>query len=277
MSAFCARIRLARAKRKDLDCQMEIKVLGAHNTESRNTRYMCLLIDDVLALDAGGLTSSLSFRAQQKIKTILLTHHHYDHVRDIPTIAINFFLRGARINIGGSQPVYDAIFNHLMNKDLYPNFMELPENNPTVKFTLLEPFKPIQIEGYSVLPVQVKHSIPAMGYQVTSPDGKTFFYTGDTGPDIKECWQYISPQVLFIEVTAPNRYEEFAARVGHLTPNLLQRELISFRSLKGYLPQVVTVHMNPMEEKEIASELELLSQTLNCDISMSYEGMRVQL
>ncbi len=53
---------------------MKIKVLGAHNTESRNTKYMSLLVDDVLALDAGGLTSSLSFRSQMKIKAVLLTH-----------------------------------------------------------------------------------------------------------------------------------------------------------------------------------------------------------
>ncbi len=42
---------------------MNIRVLGAHNTESRTTRYMSLLVDGILALDAGGLTSSLSFNA----------------------------------------------------------------------------------------------------------------------------------------------------------------------------------------------------------------------
>ena len=31
---------------------MDITILGAHNTESENTRLICLLIDDVLAIDA---------------------------------------------------------------------------------------------------------------------------------------------------------------------------------------------------------------------------------
>ena len=35
---------------------MKIKVPGAHNTESKNTNYMCLLIDDILALNAGDLS-----------------------------------------------------------------------------------------------------------------------------------------------------------------------------------------------------------------------------
>ena len=76
---------------------MNIRFLGAHNCESQNSRCACLLIDDILAIDAGGLTSSLSFPAQQNLKAILLTHQHYDHIKDIPTIAMNFGLSEATI------------------------------------------------------------------------------------------------------------------------------------------------------------------------------------
>ncbi|GAH38128.1 unnamed protein product, partial [marine sediment metagenome] len=78
---------------------MKIQILGAHNCESQNSKLITLLIDDTLAIDAGGLTSSLSFPAQQKLKAILLTHQHYDHIRDVPAIAMNFYLAGATINI----------------------------------------------------------------------------------------------------------------------------------------------------------------------------------
>ena len=47
---------------------MDIKLLGTHNTESRDTRLVSLLIDGVLAIDAGALTSSLSFEDQLKLK-----------------------------------------------------------------------------------------------------------------------------------------------------------------------------------------------------------------
>ncbi|GAH21991.1 unnamed protein product [marine sediment metagenome] len=82
---------------------MNIQVLGAHNCESQNSKFISLLIDDILVIDAGGLTSSLSFAAQQKIKAILLTHQHYDHIRDVPAIAMNFYLCGATINIYSTQ------------------------------------------------------------------------------------------------------------------------------------------------------------------------------
>ena len=51
---------------------MQIKVLGAHNLESENTRFCSLLIDGVIAVDAGALTSSLSFTEQQEIEAVLI-------------------------------------------------------------------------------------------------------------------------------------------------------------------------------------------------------------
>ena len=103
---------------------MKVQVLGAHNTESQDTKLMSLVIDDILALDAGGLTSSLSFSAQLKLKAILITHQHYDHIRDIPAIAMNFFLRRKVINIYSTPPVKEAVLTHLLSGDIYPRFQE---------------------------------------------------------------------------------------------------------------------------------------------------------
>ena len=256
---------------------MNIWVLGAHDCESENTRLISLLIDDVLAIDAGALTSTLSFEAQQKIKAILLTHQHYDHVRDIPTIAINLFLRGATINVYSTPEVYDAITTHLMDDALYPNFHQRPPHNPTVRLTKIKPGKAEQIEGYSVLAVPVNHSVPTVGYQIASPDGKVVFYTGDTGPGLSNCWQRVSPQLIITEVTAPDKYKEEAANSGHLTPSLLKQELTSFREINGYLPPVVVVHMNPHLEKEIAAEIVRVEKALSSSITIAYEGMQLNL
>ena len=43
---------------------MELRVLGAHNMESKHTRMESHLIDGVLALDAGSITRALSFDEQ---------------------------------------------------------------------------------------------------------------------------------------------------------------------------------------------------------------------
>ena len=78
---------------------MKIRVLGAHNCERQNFRMISLLVDGVLAIDAGALTSGLSLEEQKRIKALLLTHQHYDHVRDVPALAMSLFLGGATTRI----------------------------------------------------------------------------------------------------------------------------------------------------------------------------------
>ncbi len=256
---------------------MDIRFLGTHNCESREAKCISLLIDDTVAIDAGGLTSSLSLAAQQKLKAILLTHQHYDHIRDIPVLAMNLYLDGHTINIYSIKPALEALSSYLLDGELYPKFLENPASEPTIKFTIIEPHQPLTIAGYSVLAVPVSHSVPTVGYQITSPDGKTVFYTGDTGPGLSQCWQHISPQLLVIEVTAPNQFEDFGRESGHLTPSLLKEELGNFQEIKGYLPQTILVHMNPRLEEEIAAETSAVAESLGGEITLAYEGMQIRL
>lgn len=256
---------------------MQIKVLGAHNLESENTRFCNLLIDGTIAIEAGALTSSLTLADQQKLKAVLLTHQHYDHIRDIPALAINYQEHESSIDIYSTQAVYEALTNHFINDIIYPNFTKRPQKKPAVRLQIIEPGKEISIDGYSVLPVKVTHAIPTIGYQITSAEGKTVFYTSDTGPGLTECWEVVSPELLIIETTAPNSYKEFALKTGHLTAELLQKELEDFRKRKAYLPKTVVVHMSPIHEKTIEEEIAVAAQNLGSEIQLGFEGMQIDI
>ncbi len=256
---------------------MKINILGAHNIESKDTGCACLLIDDVLALDAGALTSRLSLKEQQKIRAVLLTHQHYDHIKDIPILGMNCYLLGKTLEIYTTRPGYEELAAYLLDGKMYPDFREKPPEKPALHFIMVEPGREVSIDGYRILPVTVNHAIPCVGYQVTPPDGKKLFYTSDTGPGLAECWRRISPELLIIEVTSINKYRDFAVEVGHLTPALLKKELESFRELKGYLPRVVTVHANPLDEKELEAELSVVAGILKIDIQLGREGMNIIL
>jgi ribonuclease BN (tRNA processing enzyme) len=238
---------------------------------------VCLLIDGILAIDAGALTSNLSIADQQKLKAILLTHHHYDHIRDVPAIAVNLFFNGGSVRIYSTPSVLTSIETHLLNGEIYPKYQELPESKPTINLNSIVPYKPETIEGYGILAVPVNHGNITVGYQISNAHGKAMFYTADTGPGLFECWKYVSPQLLIAEVTFSNRYAEFATNAQHLTPTFLSEELIKFRELKGYLPQVIVVHMDYTLEGEIKDELAVVAKALNASITIAYEGMQLNI
>jgi phosphoribosyl 1,2-cyclic phosphodiesterase len=256
---------------------MNIRILGAHNSESQSTKCACLLIDDTLAIDAGGLTSNLSIADQQRIESILLSHQHYDHIRDVPGIALTCSLQGASINVYSTLQVRNTIETHLLNGQIYPRFQEFPEAKPTVKFNLIKVHESQRINGHRFLPVPVNHGDATVGFLISDLQGKTMFYTADTGPGLLSCWKYVSPQLLVIDVTVSNRYEGFAKSTGHLTPSLLNGELLKFRELKDYLPRIIIVHMDPTLEKEIREEVAVVAEALDASITVAHEGMQISI
>lgn len=258
---------------------MKIQILGAHLAELKGARLTSLLIDGALVVDAGGLTSALSLPKQKKIKTVLLTHHHFDHTRDLVTLAANagYYWR-RQLVVYALRYTLDIVTNCLLDGKIYANFLEYPsKEKPTLILEAIEPYSRKTIAGYDVLAVPVKHSVPAVGYQITSSDGKSLFYTGDTTVGISDCWQHVSPQLLITEVAGPNKYGDWLKKAGHLCAGFLREELIQFRRLKGYLPRVIVIHIGNPYEQEIKEEVAQVAQELEADISLGYEDMKVTL
>ena len=155
----------------------------------------------------------------------------------------------------------------------YPN-----KEKPSLLLNAIEPYKKEVIAGYEVLALPVKHSVPTVGYQSTSPDGKSLFYTGDTGPGfVLATGQYISPHLLITEVAGANELEDWLKGVGHLSAKFLKEELIQFKELKGYLPRTVAIHIGNPYEQQIGAEMAQVAKELGADISMGHEDMKLTL
>jgi phosphoribosyl 1,2-cyclic phosphodiesterase len=265
---------------------VEIQILGAHLLELKGARLTSLLIDGTLAVDAGGLTSALSLPEQKKIKTVLLTHHHFDHTRDLVTLAANagYYWQG-QLEVYALRYTLDIVTNCLLDGKIYTNFLEYPsKEKPTLILEAIEPYSRKTIAGHDVLAVPVKHSVPTVGYQITSSDvqhsdelSAGLFYTSDTTVGISDCWRHISPQLLIAEVSGPNKYGDWLKKAGHLCARLLKEELIQFRQLKGYLPRIIVIHIGNLFEQEIKEEVAQVAQELEANISLGYEDMKVTL
>ena len=74
---------------------MKIRVLGCHGSDQLINRPLgtlpcrtCgFLVNDVVLVDAGTIGSQLLLHEQQRIQSILLTHLHFDHIKELPTLA----------------------------------------------------------------------------------------------------------------------------------------------------------------------------------------------
>ena len=257
---------------------MEVRILGAHSSEAGGQRMISFLIDGVLALDAGGLTSSLSLSEQQKVRAIMLTHHHFDHTRDLVTLGANGAVFSNPVDVYALSQTLETVNFCLLDGKMYADFSKWPsKENPFLRLKAIEPFQRQDILGYDVLPVPVQHAVPCLGFQVTSEGGKSLFYTGDTGPGLTECWQQVSPQLLMIEVSGINKSQDFLRSVGHLSAGLLKEELIQFRQIKEYFPRVVVVHIPPNFQKEVEQEVKAVARELEIGIDIGYEGMKITL
>jgi ribonuclease BN (tRNA processing enzyme) len=238
---------------------MKIKVLGCSGAEFPKHHFSSFLVDGKILFDAGSITDVLSERDQLKIKSIFVTHAHLDHIKGIPFLADNILIgnKQGRVDIFSIFPVIKAIKESLLNDVVWPDFTKIPRGVGSIlKLNKLKPGEPVRIEGYCIIPFEVNHAVPAVGYLVESPKKRRLFYSGDTGPTDKT-WKEIAVKIdcLILDVTFPNKIEREAIRTGHLTPGLLRMEL---SKMKNMPEKIYVTHTKPQYLKTITSELKRL-------------------
>ncbi len=256
---------------------MHLRVLGAHNLESRDTRMESHLIDGRLALDAGGMTRSLSFDEQRRIRAVILSHRHFDHVRDL--LPLGMALRDVEEAVGvyAIPDALDFVGRKLLDGSLYPNFVNpATGHDPSYVLNPVEFYEEFSVLDYTVKAVPVPHAVPAAGYLISSGE-VSLFYTGDAGEGVEEAWEHVCPDVLLSECTFGNDGASSAARAGHLTPATLENALVAFRARWARLPRVIISHISPPWEPMVRSEMIGVGERLGIHIEISTEDASYML
>ena len=210
---------------------MRLKVLGAYGASDAEHNLTGYLIDDWFAVDAGTLTSKLSFAQQSRVQAVFITHPHADHIRDLPHLIQNRFSQPSTpLTIFAAKEVLELIIRDVFNGIVWPDFAEIvsPVNNkPVVQYRALNPGKRIVFNEVGITAVLVDHQIPAAGV-LLELNGQSIVFTGDTGPT-SEIWKRTNKLenvvAVVTEASFPNDQQQLADETAHLSPNTFGEEL----------------------------------------------------
>ncbi len=237
---------------------IDLKILGCHGGETRKHRSSSFLVNDRLALDCGAVTSMLSLREQRKIERVLVSHAHFDHVRDVAILAEQRCQQGGpTLEVCGLRSTLQELSRHFFNDRLWPDFTKIPAGDgPTIRYRPLHLGRKTELGGLKVTPIRVDHTIDTAGFLLD--DGKSsLLYSGDTGPTEK-LWQVANRQEnlagVILECSFPDEEEELARISAHLTPKLVARELDKLSAEKAEVP-VLIFHVKPVFEKKAHRDL----------------------
>jgi cAMP phosphodiesterase len=238
---------------------MRLRVLGCSGGELPGHRTTCFLVDGRLAIDAGALTSTLSLKELERVDDIVLTHSHFDHVKDVPLLADLLIGRRERpVRIHASTACARTLRKSVFNGELWPDFTRIPDaRRPILAIRPFDPRRPFKVGRYTLRPTPVCHPVESVGYVLS--DGKVeVAVSGDTGPTT-DFWGRVNAarrlKALLVEVSFPNRLQWLADVSGHLTPNTLATELTKL-DRNGF--PVLLYHLKPAFAAELRREVRSL-------------------
>lgn len=239
---------------------MRIRVLGCYGGELSNHGTCGFLINESVLLDAGTICSSLSLSEQRKIRYVLISHIHLDHIRSLPFLSENLIgeKKQRPVIVISIREVLAGLRRHLFNDQLWPDFTKLPnDRKPVFRLRAIREGENFKIAGLHVKAFRVNHIVPCTGFLIRQKDS-SFLYSGDTYKTEK-IWKAAAQDVCLkaamIETSFPNSLKDLALRSKHLTPNLLFEEFSKIG--KPHLPLFI-YHMKPRYLGRITRELKQL-------------------
>ena len=239
---------------------MRLKVLGAYGASDAEHNLTGYLIDDWFAVDAGTLTSKLSFAQQGRIQGVFITHPHADHIRDLPHLIHNRFAQSAgTLTIFAAREVMDLLLKNVFNGVVWPDFSTITSQmtgKPVVQYRALMPGKKVTFNEIGLTAVPVDHAIPAAGV-IVEMNGQAMAFTGDTGPT-SEIWKRTNKTgnvvAIITEASFPNDQQSLADDTAHLTPQTFGDEL---KKISADAP-VYASHRKIPFERDIESQIKNL-------------------
>lgn len=233
---------------------MKFKIVPSTRS-GRGQLLTSYIINDSLAIDAGSLAIGLTYEEQMRLRSIVITHAHLDHIFSLPLLVTDLFdeLREP-INLYATSSDFDAIKDHLLTPRVWiPLEIMKNEHTELVKFHPIKAGESFVAEGLKITPIPVTHTILTHGMLVEDEQSALLF-TADTGAT-ERIWQISRDcpklRAVFIDVSFPSKLTPLAQVSCHHSTETLLQEL---PKINPEVP-VFAVHVKAAYFEQVAAEI----------------------
>jgi cAMP phosphodiesterase len=225
---------------------------------SSRQHLACLVVDDLVAIDAGSLAMAATDEIRRQLRDIVLTHAHLDHIAGLPLYVDDLFASLDKpITVHALPDVINVLERDVFNWSVFPRFSELnTPAGPAIRYNAVEFGDQFIISSLSFRLFRGDHKVPSAGVVVT--DGQsTVAVTGDTASLAglqDEVASVESLQAILVECAFPNELTDIARNSHHMTPAILAEEL---SKLESVCP-VFVINIKPRYRELVVAELTAL-------------------
>ena len=222
--------------------------------------------DDSLLVDCGSGVLNALARTEtgyEGVSTVLLSHHHLDHVADLLPLVKARWLAGAEhLEIVGPQGTKDLIDGLLDVHEYLDGRIDL-----RVREVVEESFS---LAGFDVKAKETRHSMYCLAYRLTHDDGPAFTFGADS--------EAFTGLANFADGSAALAHDcSFPDDVdvsGHPTPSQLGTALAESGADIG---RVYLTHLYPHTEGRHAEMLESIGAHYDGDVRFARDGLVVEV
>jgi ribonuclease BN (tRNA processing enzyme) len=236
---------------------MKLRILGCSGgIGGRHLRTTSMLLDHDVLIDAGTGVGELSLTELSLVDHIFLTHSHLDHVTSIPFIVDTVgAMRSRPLTVYALHDTIEILRNHVFNWMVWPDFSQIPTpDQPYLRYEEIRLGEHVTLGNRSITALPANHTVPAVGYHLSSGNGSIVFTGDTTNNDV--LWPIVNKipdlRVLIIETAFCNRERDLAIASKHLCPTMLAEELAKLERS----PDIFITHLKPGEIELTMEEIE---------------------
>lgn len=217
------------------------------------------LVNDSVAIDAGSLGILTPLDRQRLVRHVFLTHTHIDHIATLPVFLDNVYSLDEHCPvIHGSSDTLNCLQRNIFNDQVWPDFVALSASAPSfVKMHEIRASSPVQVEGLTITPIEVAHTVPTLSYLISDSNGTVAMIADTSQPEtvINSVRNLPDLRAVFLECSFPDELQSLAEMSQHQTPQMFARQIAQ---LPAHV-EIFATHLKPACDKQVQEQLEALN------------------